>query len=81
MRWLNPNLEPAFIAAVVAAVYAAAAMLYRAYKGDGVLDWDVVAAAGALLWQLWTRLKVTPVQDPKGADGRQLVPVEPPARM
>lgn len=74
MRWLNPSLEPAFIGAVFAALYAAGAMLYRAYKGDGVLDWDILAAAGALLWQLWIRLKATPVADPKDAAGVPLVP-------
>uniref|UniRef100_UPI003F498D24 hypothetical protein n=1 Tax=Actinomadura sp. CA-154981 TaxID=3240037 RepID=UPI003F498D24 len=68
-RWLNPRLGPAFVGAVIAAVYAAAAMLVRAYKGDDVLD-----AAGALLYQLWTRLKVTPTADPKSAAGVPLVP-------
>lgn len=74
MRWLNPNLEPAFIGAVVAAVYGAVAMIYRAYHGEGVFDWDILAAAGALVWQLWTRVRVTPVVDPRSEDGVPLVP-------
>lgn len=61
------KLEPALIGSVAAAVYAAAAMVYRAYvaKDTGVLDWDLLVAAGTAVWGLWTRMKVTPLARPR----------------
>lgn len=67
------QLEPAAVGAVVAAVYAAAAMLYRAYVAHtGVLDVDLLVAAGAAVWGLYTRLLVTPVARPRDASGNRL---------
>lgn len=60
-------LEPALVATVASAVYAAAAMLYRAYvaKDTSVLDWDLLVAAATAVWGLWTRMKVTPLARPR----------------
>jgi hypothetical protein len=71
------KLEPALIGSVAAAVYAAAAMLYRAYVlHDGVLDMDLLVAAGMALYGLYTRWKVTPVEKPKDTLGRPLRPAQ-----
>ena len=68
------KLQPAAVGAAMAAVYAAAVMLYRAYVAhDAVLDWDLLIAAGMAVWGLYTRSLVTPVEDPKDNEGRPLV--------
>lgn len=68
------RLEPALIGSVAAAVYAAAAMLYRAYvaKDTSVLDWDLLVAAGTAVWGLWTRMKVTPLARPRTKHGHPM---------
>ena len=63
------KLEPAAVGAALAAVYAAVVMAVRAYQGDGVLDWDLLVAAGAAVWGLWTRTRVTPMERPRTAEG------------
>ena len=68
------KLQPAAVGAALAAVYAAIVMAYRAYKGDGVLDWDLLVAAGTAVWGLWTRSQVTPLARPRDADGEYLTP-------
>lgn len=71
MKWLK--LEPALVGSTVAAVYAAAAMAYRAYVAhDGVLDVDLLVAAGSACWLLWTRSRVTPLALPRDDQGRAL---------
>jgi hypothetical protein len=72
------RVEPVLLGSVAAAVYAAAAMLYRAYvaKDASVLDWDLLVAAGTAVWGLYTRLKVTPLAAPKNAHRVRLVPVD-----
>ena len=69
------KVEPALLGSVAAAVYAAAAMLYRAYiaKDTAVLDWDLLVAAVAAVSGLWTRLQVTPLARPRTADGQPLL--------
>ena len=68
------KLQPAAVGAAMAAVYAAAVMLYRAYAAHtGVLDWDLLVAAGMAVWGLWTYTQVTPVADPHDNAGRPLV--------
>lgn len=69
------TLEPALLGSVAAAVYAAAAMLYRAFvTHEGVLDMDLLVAAGMALYGLYVRVKVTPVADPKDAEKTPLTP-------
>lgn len=72
-RWLN--LEPALIGSGAAAVYAAAAMLYRAFvaKTD-VFQPDLLIAAAAAVWGIWTRSRVTPLELPRDSKGRALTP-------
>lgn len=73
------KLQPAAVGAAMAAVYAAAVMLYRAYVAhDAVLDWDLLVAAGMAVSSLWTRSQVTPVADPRDNDGRALTPISYP---
>lgn len=69
-NWLS--LEPARVATVAGLVYAAGAMLYRAYDHQGVLQPDVLVAAVTAVWGLWTRAKVTPLAKPQDAKGRAL---------
>lgn len=72
------KLQPVAVGAAMAAVYAAAVMLYRAYVAhDAVLDWDLLVVAGMAVWGLYTRSLVTPVEDPRDNDGRALVPAGP----
>jgi hypothetical protein len=68
------KLEPALLSSVAAAVYAAAAMLYRAYvaKDTAVLDWDLLVAAVAAVSGLWTRVQVTPLARPRTAEGHPM---------
>lgn len=70
------KLQPARLGSVAALVYAAAAMLYRAYiaKDTSVLDWDLLVAAGTAVWGVWTSMRVTPLADPKTAAKVPLVP-------
>lgn len=72
MNWLR--FEPAAVGGVAAALYAAGAMLWRAYKGEGVLDLDVLVAACTAVWAFYTRMRVTPLARPQDADGRALRP-------
>jgi hypothetical protein len=67
------KLEPAAVGATAAAVYAAAAMLYRAFIAhDGIFEPDLLVAAGMAVWGIYTRLKVTPLARPRDAAGRPL---------
>jgi hypothetical protein len=68
------RLQPALLGSTAAAVYAAAAMLYRAYvaKDVAVLDWDLLVAAGTAVWGLWTYLQVTPLARPRTAKGHPM---------
>ena len=69
------KLEPARVGSVAAAVYAAGVMLYRAFVDhSGPVDTDVLVAAAAALWGLYTYRKVTPVARPRDDKGRALRP-------
>ncbi len=64
------KLEPAAVAAVVAALYVAGAMLYRAFVAHtGVFEPDLLVAAYAAVHALYIRWKVTPLAAPKDAQG------------
>lgn len=77
-RWLNPKLNPAGLSAVAAAVYAAVVMIVNAVHHHGVIDVPVIVAALAAVASLLTRQAVTPVADPRGTAGTQLVPLSEP---
>jgi hypothetical protein len=68
------KLQPALLGSTAALVYAAAAMLYRAYvaKDVAVLDWDLLVAAGTAVWGLWTYMQVTPLARPRTAAGHPM---------
>jgi hypothetical protein len=70
------KVQPALLGSTAAVVYAAAMMLYRAYvaKDTAVLDWDLLVAAGTAVWGVWTSLQVTPLERPRDAQKRPLVP-------
>lgn len=68
------KLEPAAVGAVIAAVYAAVISIYRATKGQGVIEPDLIVAAVTALWGAWTRMHVTPLERPRDNDGDRLTP-------
>lgn len=75
MNWLK--LEPAAVGAAFAAVYAAGAMLYRASVAKtGVLEPDLLVAAGMAVWALYVRGRVTPTALPRDEKGRELRPAQ-----
>lgn len=74
-RLLHPKLNPTGLTAAAGAVYAAAAMIYSAYKHGGVISLPVIIAAIGAVAALLTRQVVTPVADPLDGAGRPLVPV------
>lgn len=80
-RAFNISTNPAGWLAASGAVYAAAVMIYNAYKGYGVIDVNVIVAAVGAVGALFTRQLVTPVKDPKDGNGTPLVtaPVTPAA--
>jgi hypothetical protein len=75
------KLEPARVLSVAGLVYGAAAMAYRALVAHtGPWDADLAVAAAIALYGLWIRAKVTPVDRPRDAEGRELVPRQVPPR-
>lgn len=78
-RALSPSLNPTGLSAAVAAVYAAVIMILHATHHHGVIDPQVIIAALGAAAFLYSRMKVTPVADPKDGDGHTLVHAVPPA--
>lgn len=76
-RALSPATNPAGLLAVAGAVLAATVMIINAVNGHGVIDTTVIVAAVGAVAALFTRQAVTPLADPKAADGVPLVPVVP----
>lgn len=73
-RALSPSLNPTGIGAAIAAVYAAVIMIWNATHHHGVIDPQVlVAALGAAVF-LYSRMKVTPIADPRDGNGNRLHP-------
>lgn len=72
-RALSLNTNPTGIASAVAAIYAAAVMLYNAAHSHGVIDVPVIVAAVSAAAFLYARFKVTPTADPKNGAGEPLV--------
>ena len=78
-RALSPSLNPTGLGAAIAAVYAAVIMIWNASHHHGVIDPQVIVAALGAAAFLYSRMKVTPVADPKDGDGHPLVHALPPA--
>jgi hypothetical protein len=74
-RLLHPALNPGGYMAAAGAVYAAVVMILNAAGGHGVISVPVIVSAIAAISSLLARHAVTPVADPRGADGTQLIPV------
>ncbi len=73
-RLLSLNLNAPGYGAAAGAVYAAVVMIWHAVHHVGVIDPQVIVAAVGGAYFLYTRLKVTPVADPKDGNGKPLVP-------
>lgn len=74
MRLLNPATNPAGWMSAIGAVLAATVMITNALHHHGIIDATVVVSAAGAVMALFTRQVVTPVSDPKSADGVPLVP-------
>ena len=71
-RWVLPSLNPTGLGATAAAVYAAVVMIVNAAHHHGVIDPQVIVAALGAAAFLYSRMKVTPVADPRDGNGRPL---------
>jgi hypothetical protein len=72
-RALTPATNPAGLGSSLAAVYAAAVMIWNASHHHAVIDPQVIIAAVGAAAFLYARFKVTPVADPKDGNGQPLV--------
>jgi len=73
-RALSPSTTATGLGAAAAAIYAAVIMVWHATHHAGVIDPQVlVAALGAAVF-LYSRMKVTPVADPRDGNGQPLIP-------
>ena len=72
-RALTPATNPAGLGSAAAAIYAAVVMILNATSHRGVIDPQVIVAAIAAAAFLYSRMKVTPVADPKDGNGQPLV--------
>lgn len=72
-RALTPALNPTGIGSAIAAIYAATVMIWNATHHHGVIDPQVIIAAIAAAAFLYSRMKVTPVADPKDGNGVPLL--------
>lgn len=72
-RALAPSLNPTGLGSAAAVIYAAVVMIWNATHHQGVIDPQVIVAALAAGAFLYSRMKVTPVADPKDGNGRPLV--------
>ena len=81
-RALAPATNPTGIGSAAAVIYAATVMIWNAAHHHGVIDPQVVIAALAAAAFLYSRMKVTPVADPRDGNGQPLVaaPAVPPFR-
>jgi hypothetical protein len=74
-RLLHPALNPGGWMSAAGAVYAAIVMTLNAAGGHGVISVPVIVAAVSAVAALTGRHYVTPVADPRSADGTELIPV------
>lgn len=69
--------ELAVAQTVVSVVGAAGWMLYRFARGEGPFQPEMLALAASAIYGVYLRFRVTPVANPKDADGRPLTPERP----
>ena len=72
-RALAPATNPTGIGSALAAVYAGAVMIWNASHHHAVIDPQVIIAAVGAAAFLYSRMKVTPVADPKDGNGQPLI--------
>jgi hypothetical protein len=72
-RALSPATNATGLASAAAAIYAAVVMVWNATHGQGVIDPQVIVAALAAGAFLYSRMRVTPIADPKDGNGNPLV--------
>lgn len=77
-RALKLSLNPTGIGSAVSAVYAGIVMILNAASHHTVINPQVIVAALSAAAFLYTRMKVTPVADPKDGSGAPLLPVPAP---
>jgi hypothetical protein len=76
-RLISPLTNPAGYLAAASALLAVAVMLDNVISGHGVINPTVIVGAIGAVSALLVRHVVTPVSDPKAADGTPLVPTVP----
>jgi len=76
-RSLTPATNPTGIGSSLAALYGLAVGIWNATHHHAVIDPQVIVAALTAAAFLYARFKVTPVADPKDANGVPLVTVPP----
>jgi len=74
-RALSPATNATGLGSAAAAIYAAVVMIWNASHHQGVIDPQVVIAALAAAAFLYSRMKVTPIADPKDGNGNPLTPL------
>ena len=72
-RALAPATNPTGIGSALAAVYAGAVMIWNGTHHHAVIDPQVIIAAIGAAAFLYSRMKVTPVADPKDGNGQPLI--------
>ena len=78
-RLLAPSLNAPGLSAALAAVAGAVLMLVHVVQHQAVFDPSIAVAGGSAVLFLLNRHVVTPVDDPRGKDGKPLIPVPPTA--
>jgi hypothetical protein len=68
-RALSPATNATGLGSAAAALYAAVVMIWNATHHQGVIDPQVIVAALAAGAFLYSRMKVTPIADPKDGNG------------
>jgi hypothetical protein len=76
-RALSPTTNATGIGSALAALYAAAVMIWNATHHHAVIDPQVIIAAIGAAAFLYTRFKVTPVADPRDGNGQPLTAAPP----
>lgn len=77
-RLLSPFTNPNGYLAAAGAVFAAVVMTMNAVNHHGIIDPPVIVGAVGAVGALFARQQVTPVKDPKDANGNPLVPAPAP---
>jgi hypothetical protein len=76
-RLLSPSTNATGLSSAALAIYAAVVMISNAVNHHGVIDPQVVIAALAAGAFLYSRMRVTPIADPKDGNGQPLQPAPP----